>query len=142
VNQSIPVLKKLEEKFANRVIFVGLHTPGTEMSQVKKLLELKEWKALVGMDKGTDAADGETAKQYHVRGYPTVFVIDKQGRIAFTTDASDRDKFMERIKSLTEELNIPWQIDKDVSEDETIARLLRINELMFTKEIETALAAQ
>ena len=100
---------------------------------------------LVGLDRGSDAADGETAKQYGVPWLPSFFVLDRHGNVAFTTATDvggDPEKCMAEMKLLAEELQLPWPIDKDVSEEEASARLLRINELLCTKEIEKALSAR
>jgi thiol-disulfide isomerase/thioredoxin len=139
---SIPVMKKLHEKFAGQAAFVGIHTAGTDMSQVKKLLALKEWNVLVGLDKGPEITKGETVGLYRVRGFPTVMVVDKRGGIAFNSDeiTGDQAKVMEKMKAFAEEIGIPWPIDKGASEDEIHARLERMQEHMFTKEIEQALA--
>ena len=143
--QSIPTMKRLHDKFGDKVAFVGIHTAGTEMRQVKKLLDLKAWDVLVGLDKGSEAADGETAKLYGVRGYPTAIIVDRDGKIAFTTGTDiggDREKFMAKTKVLAEEIALPWPIDKDATEEEVLMRLQKLNEHMFSKEIEKALATQ
>ena len=121
---------------------VGIHTPGTEISQIKKLLGLKDWDALVGLDKGPDLAKGETALRYGVHAFSTFIIIDKQGRIAFNPEAEegahDRDTVMAKMKALAEEIGIPWPIDKDVSEDEAFARLEKMQIYWLSKEIEKA----
>jgi thiol-disulfide isomerase/thioredoxin len=138
----IPAIKNLQDKFADRVVFVGIHTAGGDMNQAKKLLELKEWNVLVGIDRGPEIVKGETVERYGIRGFPTNIVVDKQGRIAFRSDVNlgDEKKVMAEAKSLAEELKIPWPIDKDVSEEETIARVQRMGERRLAKEIEKALA--
>jgi thiol-disulfide isomerase/thioredoxin len=144
--QAIPGLKKIHERFGDQVVFIGVHTPGTEMSQIKKLLGLKNWDVPVGVDTGPDEGHGETAGRYGVYGYPTFIIIDKQGRITFNPEAEegahDREKVMAKMKAMAEEIGIPWPIDKDVSEDEAFARLERMQVYMLSKEIEKALATK
>jgi thiol-disulfide isomerase/thioredoxin len=141
--QAIPALKKVHEKFGNQVVFISIHTPGTEMSQVKKLLVLKNWDVPVGLDKGVDVADGETAKRYGIYGFPSFIVIDKQGKIAFNEEAEegahDKDKVMAKAEALAKEAGVPWPIDKNVSEDEALARLEKMQVYMLSKEIEKSL---
>jgi thiol-disulfide isomerase/thioredoxin len=141
--QAIPALKKVREKFGDQVTFIAIHTPGTEMSQVKKLLLLKNWDVLVGLDKGVDVGDGETAKRYGIFTYPSFIVIDKQGKIAFNEEADEgahnKEKVMAKAEALAKEAGIPWPIDKDVSEDEALARLEKMQVYMLSKEIEKAL---
>ena len=144
--QAIPALKKVQEKFGDRIVFIGIHTPGTEISQIKKLLGLKNWNVPTGVDAGPDEAHGETAQRYWVHNYPMFIIIDKQGRIAFNPEAEegahDREKFMAKAKAMAEEIGIPWPIDKDISEDEVLARLERMQIYMLTKEIEKAVATK
>jgi len=139
----VAVLKSLDERFTGKVAFVGIHYPGVDLEQVKKLLELRQCKVPVGLDKGADATDGETARRYGVRGYPTI-IVDRRGGVAFNSyaEVGDREKMMAQMNSLAEELNIPWPIDKDVSEEEILARLQKMRELKLSKEIEKALATQ
>ena len=49
---------------------------------------------------------------------------------------------MAKMKAMAEEIGIPWPIDKDVSEDEVLARLERMQIYMLTKEIEKAVATK
>lgn len=142
--EGFPVMKELEKKFAGKATFVTIHSAGTDMSQVKKVLELKDWNVLTGIDMGKEISQGQTIKRYGITNAADVIIIDPQGRIAFRSDqdlgAGDKDKFMPMVQALAEELKIPWPIDKDVSEEEAISRLRRIQEHLFTKEIEKALA--
>jgi hypothetical protein len=46
---------------------------------------------------------------------------------------------MAKRKTLAEEAGLPWPIEKDASEAETIQRLRRFHEHWMTKKIEAAL---
>ncbi len=144
--KAIPAVRKVQEKFGDRIVLVGIHTPGTEISQIKKLLGLKDWNVPVGLDNGPALAKGETAVRYGVYGYPTFIIIDKQGRIAFNPEAvegaHDKDKVMAKAEALAKEAGVPWPIDKDVSEDEARSRIERIQVYMLSKEVEKALATK
>ncbi len=84
----LPAQKELEAKYAGRhdVVFLGIHSAGCELSQVKKLLRLKNWQLLTGLDRGDDAASGATAMAYGAHGWPTRVIIDRDGRIAYNSN--------------------------------------------------------
>jgi thiol-disulfide isomerase/thioredoxin len=84
----LPAAKNLEAKYAGRsdVVFLGMHSAGSDMSQVKKLQRLKEWKLVAGLDQGSDVVEGATARAYGVHLWPTTVIIDRDGKIAYNTN--------------------------------------------------------
>jgi thiol-disulfide isomerase/thioredoxin len=144
--QSIPAMKKIEEKYRGKeIVFIGMHTAGTEMSQVKKLLELKEWNLLTGIEEGNDQTDSVTAKRYGVRGYPTTVIVDRKGRISTNTSdddtIGDKEKVMAKAEAMAKEAGLPWPIKEDSPEEETQAWFNRLQVHMLSKEIDKALAS-
>ncbi len=140
--QAIPAMQELHEKYAERVAFLGIHTANTEVSQVKKLLQLKKWDVLAAVDVGVDAAKSESAARYGVRGYPTFVVVGRDGRIGFNSSVPvpDEAKWMAEMKRDAEELKIPWPINKDASDQEVDGRLERLLVHRLSKELDKALA--
>lgn len=140
--RAIPAMQELHEKYAERVVFLGIHTANTEVSQVKKLLQLKKWDVLAAVDVGVDAAKSESAARYGVRGYPTFVVVDQDGRIGYNSSVPvpDEAKWMAEMKRDAEELKIPWPINKDASDQEVDGRLERLLVHRLSKELDKALA--
>ena len=142
----VPALKALQDKYEKQVVFIGIHTAGTEMNQVKKALDMKDWRILVGLDAGPQINKGETAQRFGVRGYPAWVVVDKQGRVAFNSSSDESvgnyQKVMAKMKAVAEEMKLPWPIEKDASADEVEARFTRMQVYMLSKEIEAALATK
>jgi len=103
---SLPVLAKLRGKYEPRgVIFISIHTPGDEASEIQKLLTFKKVDIPFTIDQpvGTDtmSKNGVTADRYHIRGYPTILMIDGAGKIAFSTeDPGNRPAFLAIMKEM------------------------------------------
>jgi thiol-disulfide isomerase/thioredoxin len=144
--QAVPAVKELHDKFKTQVVFIGIHTAGTDISQVRKVLDLKDWHVPVGLDAGPQITKGETVHRFGVRGFPTWVIVDRQGRIAFNSIADDsigdEGKVMAKMKALAEEMKLPWPIDKDATDDEVETRLHRMQVYMLSKEIEKALTTK
>ena len=139
---SIAAMKELEDLYKERgVVFIALHTAGTDMTVVKRMLKEKDWKTMVGLDSGDDVGTGATVRRFGVHGFPTIFVIDANGNVAFNSSdpPKDRDAFMRDMQALAEANLIPWPPDKDGTEEQIKERLTRMAVLMFEREIEKAL---
>lgn len=142
---SIPAMKQLHERFADKeVVFLGIHTAGTDMSLIQRLLKQQDWKATTGLDVGDDIVTGKTVQAFAVHGFPTVVVIDRQGKIAFNSGdvPENKEQFMKQMEQLVTELGFPWPLDEDVTKEELQARLIKLNVAMFSREIERALNSQ
>jgi thiol-disulfide isomerase/thioredoxin len=140
----IPVMKELHEKYADKgVVFLGIHTAGTDMSVVQRLLKQQEWQTVTGLDAGDDIVTGATVKAFAVHGFPTVMVIDREGKIAFNNHdlPEDEKEAMKFIERLVKELGFPWPIDEGVTREEASARMTKLNIVLHSREIERALAA-
>jgi thiol-disulfide isomerase/thioredoxin len=89
----LPAMKELEAKYANRldIVFLGIHSAGTDMSQVKKLQRLKDWKLVTGLDQGSDVVEGAVARAYGVHLWPTTVIIDREGKVVFNTNLETFD---------------------------------------------------
>jgi RNA polymerase sigma factor (sigma-70 family) len=84
---SLPVLKKLKERFEPRgVVFLSIHTPGHDESAINRALVANQSKLVYAIDQTpggqTDRDRGITADRYGIRGFPSVFLIDREGKIA------------------------------------------------------------
>jgi alkyl hydroperoxide reductase subunit AhpC len=78
---NLPAVKRLTEKFKDDgVVTIGIHTPEIEIE--KNFEEVKKRTAKLGIEYPV-VMDGEYKnwKSYQVTAWPTVYVIDKKGRI-------------------------------------------------------------
>jgi thiol-disulfide isomerase/thioredoxin len=140
---SIPVMQELADKYEPRgVIFLAIHTADGELDSIKKLNKVYAWKTVTGIDHGTAIDDGASSKLYGVHGYPTVIVIDAEGKIAYNSgiEPKDIDEFMKDMQQLAESLQIPWPLSEK-SEEESVSQMKKLNAAMFSREIDKAIAA-
>ncbi len=89
----LPARQQVEARYAGRddVVFLGIHSAGTSMEQIKKLQQLKDWTLPTGLDQGPDTAAGLTARAYGARGWPTTVIIDRAGHIAYNSNLDKWD---------------------------------------------------
>lgn len=138
----IPAMKELHDRYQDQdVVFLGIHTAGTDMTLVKRLLKQQEWEITAGVDTGDDIVTGETVKRYAIRGYPSTLVIDRNGVIAFNIGdiPEDHEVFMRQVEELAKAAGLPWPIDKDATEEEVMQRMTRLQVFMLSREIDKAL---
>jgi hypothetical protein len=80
----IPSLREWHEKYAPEgLVVIGNHYPEFEyesdLQNLKQAVESLDVPYAVAQDN-----DGETWRAYHNRYWPTLYLIDKQGRIRYT----------------------------------------------------------
>lgn len=113
--QMIPVMKELEEEFSQQnVVFLSVHTAGSDPGNVMEVMERHEWSIPTGFDRGTRPGDGATSGIFGITGYPSMVLIGHDGKIVFNSaeDGADenRDKTMLEYKEVCHELGIGWPI--------------------------------
>jgi thiol-disulfide isomerase/thioredoxin len=138
----LPARKELETKYAGRtdIVFLGIHSAGTDMSQVKKLQQLKNWTLITGLDKGDDVASGTTARAYGARGWPTTVIIDREGKVAYNSNLEKWDAltaFREQTQ-IAKALNLP-PLKPDASLEDQIARTNAVNVYRLSELIDGVL---
>lgn len=137
---SIPAQKRLARKYKEQgVVFLGIHTAGGEMSQIKKLLKSEQWTIPTGIDRGTSILDNVTGKNYGVRGYPALIVINPDGKITFRSDVNsseDREAFM---KTLAEASGVNWPPAENATQPEIIEMMNQLQYTLISREIERVL---
>jgi thiol-disulfide isomerase/thioredoxin len=139
---AFPALKELQESFHDRdVVFLGIHSAGTDLDQVRKLMKSKKWDWPTGLDAGEDIGSGTTVERYVIRGYPTTIVVGRDGRVVFTTDtvAGDREAVMKEMEQVAGELDISWPFPEEISQEDGISQMNRILGHMLSRQIELAL---
>jgi thiol-disulfide isomerase/thioredoxin len=127
----LPVLEKLRKKYEPRgVVFVSIHTAGEKADRIRRFLEFSKSSLVSAVDVGAGSdVNGTTADRYGVRGYPTVVLIDRAGKIAFRSD--DRSQFPE-IGAIMKELGIDPKTGTEAQSHQLI-------ETIFDREIEALL---
>jgi hypothetical protein len=137
----LPMMSRLEGKFRGRdVVFLAVHTAGTEMEQIRQFQQRNGYQFLTAVDLGDDVVEGAASNKYGVRGYPTIFVIRRDGRIAWCnnlTPPADREREMQRA---AQSLSLPWPLNEKQTQEQLTAQMNRIREVIFGRAIEQALA--
>jgi thiol-disulfide isomerase/thioredoxin/protocatechuate 3,4-dioxygenase beta subunit len=140
---AIPAMKELSNRYEDDgVVFLSVHTAGTDMSLVKRLLSQQQWAMIVGLDAGDDIVSGKTVQAYAVQGFPTLIVVDPAGRIAFNSgDTSNLEAMMREAGELAQSAGIPWPLDTETDVDLAKQQMSQIMVMMYSRKIEQALKA-
>jgi RNA polymerase sigma factor (sigma-70 family) len=137
----MPSLERLKQKYEPRgVVFLSIHTPGEEIGQIGRFLELKKASFVSAVDLGPGKDDrsrdgavhnGATADGYGVRGYPTLVMIDRRGNVVFHSGI-DTKEGIAAMKAQGKEMGL---------EESTMteADFHRLWEAFFGREIEKIL---
>lgn len=142
---ALPASKDIEAKYADNpdVVFLGIHSAGTDMSQVEALQRVKDWPLVTGLDEGPDIVEGKTARAYGASGWPTVVVIDREGKIAYNSNLEKWNRvtvFLEMAR-VAKILDLPPPV-AGASEEENIARSNAINVFRHSEQIDRALGEE
>jgi thiol-disulfide isomerase/thioredoxin len=137
----LPMMNTLEARYKDRdVVFLSIHTAGTEMEQVRAFQREMKVDFATALDTGDDVVEGVTSKRYAVRGFPTVFVIGRDGGIAWSNNQIPLKDQLQRMKRAAQALSIPWPIDEKQPRVKLLAQTNRIREFLFSEAIDQALA--
>jgi thiol-disulfide isomerase/thioredoxin len=143
--RSIPALKQLEKKYAEQgVVFLAIHSAGSKIEEMNKALEEESWSVPSGLDKGEGIMQGATVQSYGVRGFPTVVVINREGKISYNSSQSlvpeNQAAGWAKMERMARDIGLPWPIDKDIeNRDQLQSRLDKLALHMYSLEIERAL---
>jgi thiol-disulfide isomerase/thioredoxin len=139
--RAIPAMQQLHERYAGQgVVFLGIHTAGTDVSLVKQMLARQHWDAVSGIDKGESIASGATVRAYGIEGFPSVVVIDRESKVAFNSgDIADPKRWMQEVAQLAESLKIRWPPAQDTSENDLAEMMVKLSVALYGREIERAI---
>ena len=124
--RSAPTMRKLVEHYKGEdVVFFGIHTPTDEDQAVAKMMNDDGWAQLVAIDERIDPTDkesinGKTAASYGILGWPTIVVLDRQGRVSSSGTIVDRTVTPEQAeliyKRCATKANIQYPMPENLSE--------------------------
>ena len=138
----LPARKEIEAKYAGRsdIVFLGIHSAGTDLAQIKRLQQLKDWKLVTGLDQGEDTVDGVIAQAYGARGWPTTVIIDREGKIAYNSNLQKWDSLtiLREQARVTKALNLPPE-KPGASFEDRVARSNVRNAFRLSELIDAAL---
>ena len=135
---SLPVLNRLKERYEPLgVVFLSIHAPGGDERAINRVLLANQSKLVYAIDQTpygqTDGERGVTANLYGGRGFLSVFLIDREGKIALR----DGDPGLgPKILAIVKEVGIAPGA-KRITEEQSNALL----EKLLTGEIEDLLTA-
>lgn len=136
----IPVWKRLEEEFEDRaVVFLGIHTAGDNMAEVKAFMKEHDWEHLTAVDTGETRPESMTFKTYKAKAVNHVVVIDEDGKIFYGGGRPTQTEG--GPPAIAKLLGLPG-LSADVSEEEMDEAAPKILAYMYGKEIEGALKSE
>ena len=108
--QEIPSLEQFRQKYGPRgLVILSVHTPGEELERIRRLFEFKKVSLLSALDERRKESDnplsGETAERYGIYGYPTMVLIDREGKVAWH-GAHDVKEKVAAMKALGKEMGL------------------------------------
>ena len=137
---ALPAMKTLHAKYQGRdVVCLSIHSAGGSLDQIRDFQRQFKMESPCGLDVGDEVVDGATAKSYGVRGWPTVFIIGRDGRIAWSSDQNSRTG-MKLIERAAKAVSIPWPIDEKAPKEKLVEQMCRIQVYLFSEAIDQALA--
>jgi len=140
---SIPAQKRLAKQFTDQgVVFIGINTADSEMSQINKLKETEQWTTPTGIDRGTSRFDGVTFKKYGVQSSMVLIVINAAGKISFRSDVAPSQDRETYIKNLAEASGIEWPPPKNATKEQMLEIMNKIQYELLTREINRVLRAK
>jgi len=134
--QTIPVWKQLEEKYREKnVVFIGVHTAGADIEDIRDFMKKHDWEHVTAIDKGESRPDSATFKTYGVPAVNQIVVIDPNGVVRYN---GHKPTQTDGPVAIARELGVKGPGDKATPEEMReggIAIFLH----MYGKEIEAAL---
>ena len=125
--KSAPTMRKLMEHYKDQdVVFFGIHTPTDDVKGVAKMMSDDGWPPLIAIDERSDPTDkvsmnGKTAANFGILGWPTIVVLDRQGRVSSSGTIVDRTMTSAQAepiyKRCAANANIEYPMPDDLSDD-------------------------
>ena len=144
---AIPAMQELADRYEQRdVVFLGIHTADGNIDEINELKKLKEWTTPSALDQGTTVFDSATCKAYGVNGYPTIVILDPEGKIAYRSDVKpadvkDRADFIKKMEKLAAAngLKLPG---KDTPREEAEAIMTQFQIVMLSEQLDRLIRSE
>jgi len=141
--QGLPVTEELQRKYRDRdVVFLGIHSAGTSLADIKATLEKWGSTLITARDAGPTLAEGGTVQRYRPPGWPTTVVIGADGIVVWTSNefTGDRGAVLQEMKRIAAAAKLPWPIEDGAESDVEKKRRQRVYEMfLFSEPIDAAL---
>lgn len=100
---SKPIYQKLRKEFDEKdVAFLAIHTPEISEEEFEEWVSRAPWFQYATIDRRQDDSkssfEGESAKSYQVTGFPTVIILDREGRISYSDELMRREMSREQFE--------------------------------------------
>lgn len=137
----VPKLKELQDQYEGKgVVFLAIHTARNEMKEILEVVRRLGWKITVGRDTMGEAEAeliGKTKAKYAVSGFPTMIVIDRDGRVRFNGRYETLN-----LASLAHATGLDSPQEVGISDEEKATRTRAIKWHALQKAIEAATAGE
>jgi thiol-disulfide isomerase/thioredoxin len=141
----LPACKKLQARYAGNphIVFLGIHSAGTDMAQIKMLMHSREWTLPTGLDRGSDPVDGVTTRSYGVHHWPARVIVDRRGAIVYSSDLDQPDAEQAALEQMetAQALGLP-ALKSGASAQERAAWANAINVHRYSQRIDQVLAGK
>lgn len=144
---SIPAMQEVVNRYKKRdVVFLGIHTADGDIEEVNKLKKLKGWETSSAIDQGTTILDSVTCKAYGVSGFPTIVILDTEGKIAYRSDimpkdVKDRADFIKKMQELANANGVELP-GEDTPREMAEAIMTKIQVIMLSEQLDRLLAVE
>lgn len=134
--QTIPVWKQLEEKYREKnVVFLGIHTAGADIEDIRGFMKKHDWEHVTAIDKGESIPESGTFTTYGVPAVNQIVVIDPNGVVRYN---GHKPTQTDGPVAIARELGVKGPVDKATAK-EMLEGGIAIFIHMYGKEIEAAL---
>jgi thiol-disulfide isomerase/thioredoxin/protocatechuate 3,4-dioxygenase beta subunit len=140
--KAIPWMQRLAETCDREaVVFLGIHTPDGDFDQIARLKKLLGWSAPIAIDRGTSTSDGVTSSRFGIHGYPTILIINREGKVAFNSSIqpTDMEAFMQEMSDIAQSIDTDWPLNDRASPEEIEATMNKIHHVRIRREIDRIL---
>ncbi len=135
----LEVLAEIEKKYAPLgVSVVGIHVGNIEPAELEQAVQTAGVSFPNALDMGTDQTPGSTLSSYHVRFYPTTLILDREGRIVYSSDDPAAEPLVGRA---AQSLGITLPLPESTASAEAKASMQRIYGALLDNQLRQAVAA-
>ncbi len=101
---AIPAMEIVQKKYPNQLACVGIHTAGAQVEKVRETLTRLKLTFPCAIDCGS-ARQGTTCRAYGVSSFPHMVLINREGKIAWTSADKENEAVQE---AAAKRLGIRW----------------------------------